>query len=280
MFSREGQIPHMDVNGEHICDSNVMTAFLEEQGYVNEQTNQEEKAITHAAIRMPEEHTAQIGFYYRYALNMPAFFGGLDIANRMFEADKYSLGKMLARVWPKVQPTSTLKKTKSRGLGRHSDEELWEFSNDDLRSLSVLLGDKPYFFGKKPSLLDCAVFGHIVQFLYIPIDFPQAEFLRDECPNLVAFVERFRRILARLGRKVSATAESAHGRECQRYSATVEPGCDSVVSCGDWCNCFGRAAPALMSKRKIGTDSKAFVLLVRLAVVVMFIVQSSGCVRD
>lgn len=56
-----------------------------------------------------------------------------------------------------------------------------------------MLGDGPYFFGKaSPTVLDCTVFGHLSQFLYIPIDFPQAQYMKDECPNLVTFVERFR----------------------------------------------------------------------------------------
>ena len=84
------------------------------------------------------------------------------------------------------------KEYRSRGLTRHSNEELWKFSNDDLKALSVLLGSQTYFFGTTTTLLDCTVFGHLVQFLYIPIDFPQKAYLKNECMNLVEFVERFR----------------------------------------------------------------------------------------
>jgi hypothetical protein len=39
----------------------------------------------------------------------------------------------------------------------------------------VLVGDKPFFHGAAPTSVDCAIFGHLAQFLYIDIGFPQKE---------------------------------------------------------------------------------------------------------
>ena len=75
---------------------------------------------------------------------------------------------------------------------RSARQELWAFSNDDLRAVADYLGEKPYFFGDRPTTIDCVLYGHLVQFLYIPLDFPQKAFMAEECPNLVRFVERFR----------------------------------------------------------------------------------------
>ena len=47
----------------------------------------------------------------------------------------------------------------------------------DLKALSILLGDNAFFFGATPHALDCTVFAHLAQFLYIPIRFPQVSFL-------------------------------------------------------------------------------------------------------
>ena len=47
----------------------------------------------------------------------------------------------------------------------------------DLKALSVLLGHNAFFFGAAPHALDCTVFAHLAQFLYIPIGFPQESFL-------------------------------------------------------------------------------------------------------
>ena len=40
--------------------------------------------------------------------------------------------------------------------------------------------------------IDCTLFGHLAQFLYIPMAFPQKEFILRECPNLAALVDRIR----------------------------------------------------------------------------------------
>jgi hypothetical protein len=38
-----------------------------------------------------------------------------------------------------------------------------------------MVGDKPFFHGAAPASVDCAIFGHLAQFLYIDIGFPQKE---------------------------------------------------------------------------------------------------------
>ena len=46
-----------------------------------------------------------------------------------------------------------VKEAIGHGLGRHSDDEIYEFGKSDLKSLSDLLGKKDYFFGKEPHLV-------------------------------------------------------------------------------------------------------------------------------
>ena len=74
-----------------------------------------------------------------------------------------------------------------------------------------MLGDKPYFFGSNPHTLgivelwfdkkhklrmfkfsDCAAFGHLAQFAYIPMAFPQQIYMKANCENLLRFVDRMR----------------------------------------------------------------------------------------
>lgn len=200
-FGSKGQIPYVKIKEtqQEICDSNVIIKHLQKHHTTTDDddddssTTPQQRAIAHSMVRMLEEHTAQIGLHYRYGLHMAEFQEQLDLDHRIFEADRSSKGRLIAFCFKRGAPVATLGKSKSRGFSRHSESELWQFSFDDLKALSVLLGDQRYFFGQKePALLDCAVFGHLGQFLYIPIDFPQAQYMKDECPNLVDFVERFR----------------------------------------------------------------------------------------
>ena len=48
-----------------------------------------------------------------------------------------------------------------QGIGRHSKEEIEKIGLDDLTAASNILGDKPFFFGDKASVLDCVVFGFL-----------------------------------------------------------------------------------------------------------------------
>lgn len=46
-----------------------------------------------------------------------------------------------------------MKKAKAHGIGVHSQEEIIEFGKNDMRVLSDLLSDKPFFFGDEPTLV-------------------------------------------------------------------------------------------------------------------------------
>ena len=77
-------------------------------------------------------------------------------------------------------------------FGRLDIAEVMEMSFIDIYALSELLGDKLYMFGERPTTLDCMVFGHLAQFLYIPIGFPQQKYIRENASNLVMLVERMK----------------------------------------------------------------------------------------
>ena len=53
----------------------------------------------------------------------------------------------------------------------------------DLKSISELLGDKKYFLGDDISTVDCVLFGHLTQFMYINIGFPQMVRNTYHCTN-------------------------------------------------------------------------------------------------
>jgi glutathione S-transferase len=78
------------------------------------------------------------------------------------------------------------------GLGRHTSAEVHGFGHKDLAALATLLGDKPYMLGDQPSSVDATVFGILAGTLYGPFDVPERTWIRDDFPNLRAYVERMR----------------------------------------------------------------------------------------
>lgn len=49
------------------------------------------------------------------------------------------------------------KKAKAQGIGVHTPEEIIDFGKNDLKVLTDVLGEKPYFFGNDPTTVSyCA----------------------------------------------------------------------------------------------------------------------------
>lgn len=67
---------------------------------------------------------------------------------------------------------------------------------EDLCAVHDILGDKKFLLNDaSPTTADCAVFGHLAQFLYIPMEFPQQKFMHEKCPNLVQYIDRMRDVI-------------------------------------------------------------------------------------
>ena len=60
-----------------------------------------------------------------------------------------------------------MKKVRSNGMGAHTAEEIESFGKKDLQTLSEMLGDKEFFFGDDPAMLDLVVFSHVAQLVMV-----------------------------------------------------------------------------------------------------------------
>jgi glutathione S-transferase len=62
----------------------------------------------------------------------------------------------------------------------------------DLTSLSDFLGDKPFFMGEQPTILDATAFGFLVNVLWCPIKSPLKDHAK-QLENLLQFCDRMKR---------------------------------------------------------------------------------------
>ncbi|XP_023349687.1 failed axon connections [Eurytemora carolleeae] len=71
-FSKKGQIPYIELNGEEIADSNIIIKTL--KSYFNKnpdsQYSMTDLSLAHSVTSMVENHTALTGFHYRYGYKM------------------------------------------------------------------------------------------------------------------------------------------------------------------------------------------------------------------
>merc|ERR1711994_758517 len=87
-----------------------------------------------------------------------------------------------------------LKRVRSNGMGVHTAEEIENFGKKDLQTLSEMLGDKEFFFGSEPAMLDLVVFSQVGQLVMVDKEHacPLRDFLEADCKNLVGLVNRMK----------------------------------------------------------------------------------------
>jgi len=183
MWSKKGQIPFIELNGEQHGDSNLILGILEKYFLPSGEKYliAEQKGVARAIEMMLENSTVWSYFYYRY----------VEDAHKFVQTWTF-LPKIVRHIMAMSFPKSFHNRAFHQGIGRNTREEIYQIGNTDLQALSDILGSKMYIFGDEMSMVDCFAFGHLTQLLYIPLEYPQTEFIRSKCPNLIDYVERIK----------------------------------------------------------------------------------------
>ncbi|KAG7208166.1 hypothetical protein KM043_016514 [Ampulex compressa] len=190
--SKKGQLPFVELNGEEIADSTIILRELSQKfgKDLDAGLTSEQRSVSHAMISMIENHLVWVVTCWRtknldqvlkgYKVNLQHALGSRipnGILNFFF---KLTYGRKGAR------------KVKAQGMGVHAPEEVSQFGCADLKVLSDILADKPFFFGDEPTTLDVVAFAHLAQILYIDKDTPYSlrDYMQENCPNLVGHCSR------------------------------------------------------------------------------------------
>jgi len=192
--SRKGMLPFVEINGDEIADSNMVIETLAKKfdKEMPAQLSQDQKNVQHAMIAMVENHLHWTIVHWRskdvdntlkgYQLNLQTAIGSKAPASLLNFYFKYTFCR------------KGLKKVKAHGLGVHTPEEIEQFGKKDLQALSEMLGDKEFFFGDEPAMLDLVVYSHVAQLVMIEKDYPCSlrDYLEADCKNLVGLVNRMK----------------------------------------------------------------------------------------
>ncbi|XP_058053742.1 failed axon connections isoform X2 [Anopheles bellator] len=192
--SKKGQLPFVEVNGEEIADSTIIMKELAQryEKDLDAALTQEQRNIAHAMISMLENHLIWVVLSWR-SKNTEQMLKGYKI--NLQHALGSRLPNALLNFFFKFQfSRKGAKKVKAQGLGVHKPEEIEEFGRKDLKVLSELLADKPFFFGDEPTTLDCVAFSVLAQIHFIldEVKYGLKEFMQENCPNLVGHVSRIK----------------------------------------------------------------------------------------
>jgi glutathione S-transferase len=160
----KGKLPYIVEGGKTIADSAFILDYLNSKPGVSlsSDLSPEQRAQAYLIAKSLDENMYWCLLYSRWIreqtwpLTRVTFFGSLPFPRSRFV--------------PYIVRRSVRSAIYKQGLGRHSDSEIQQIFIYSLDSLSVLLGNKSYFFNDKPSVLDVCVFGFLAQFILADID--------------------------------------------------------------------------------------------------------------
>ncbi|WP_347986244.1 glutathione S-transferase family protein [Methylomonas sp. AM2-LC] len=181
----KGKLPFIEDNGKLIADSSFIIRYVQDtyNANIDSHLSAIEKAIAHAFIKMLDENLYWVLVHARWQLPHNI----TTLHKTFFDSIPFPMNKIIAY----TARRDVLSKLQKQGMGRHSNAEITEIGKQDLNALSVLLGDKTYFFGDKPSSLDAAAYATLMQMLLVT-EFTAPIFdAAKSYTNLVEFTNRF-----------------------------------------------------------------------------------------
>jgi glutathione S-transferase len=180
------KLPFIKDDGQVVSDSSTIVEHLKTRhgDKLDQGLGAAERALGHVIRRMIEEGTYWSVVYARW---------GEDAGFAMLNSEilRPSLPALLRPLLPGVIRGGVIKQLHAQGTGRHSPEEIYALGRADLRALSTLLADKPYFLGDAPSSVDATAYAFLALALWSPPGSPLTTEMKT-LPNLVSYCERMK----------------------------------------------------------------------------------------
>ena len=184
-----GKVPYIEDEGVLLGDSTLIIEHLKNkyQRDLDAHLSPAEKAVSVAFRRMLKEHTYWAMVHSRYAedhnwaiyreLIMPLLLPGhpREIQEQAVEGFRVAIRAQL----------------QGHGLGRHASSDVYKLGIEDLKAIADFLGDRRFFFGDRPSLIDLTILAYVGNIVEVPLLSPLKEYGLSR-PNLVEYLRRSR----------------------------------------------------------------------------------------
>ena len=153
----KGKLPYIMDGDQVVADSSFIIRHLENHNnhVLDGHLDSAQKATAHAFMKMIDENLYWAIVYSRWGLDH-----NWEILKKLFLR---GIPLLLKPIMPGIIRKRVMRSMHGQGISRHSDSEIVQIADWDLKALSDYLGDKDFFFGEKPSSLDAAAFGVLSQ---------------------------------------------------------------------------------------------------------------------
>lgn len=160
----KGKLPYITDDEKTIADSEFIIRYLQEKFQLKLDINlsDEEKALAYLLGKSLDENLYWCLVYARWARDDT----WVHIKKAFFSSMPFPLNLIV----PPIARRDVMSSLKKQGLGRHSNEEIKTIAQQTFDSLSVVLGEKAYFFGNTPSTFDATAFGFLSQFINVSLN--------------------------------------------------------------------------------------------------------------
>jgi len=166
-----------------IPDSEDIREYLETKFDVDfdEGLSAEERAVSRAIIRMCDEH-----LYFALVCDRWLIDANWEILREEFFGmiPKFLRGFITTKIRKQVRGGMY-----AQGMGRHSVEERLMRADKDITALMLILGDKPYLFGEKPSAADASAAPVLAAMSVAPTETPLRNRVTED-PLLMSYLSR------------------------------------------------------------------------------------------
>jgi len=192
--SKRGLLPFVEFNGEEIADSEFIISTLGEKlgKDMDAGLGQEQKGVQHAMMTMVDNHLHWCFLSWQtrdvtntikgYKLNLQ------DIMNSKVP------NNVLSFVIKHTYFRKSLTKIKAAGFAGYTAEEIEAMGKKDLDVLGALLGEKQFFFGDEPRMLDLKAFVYLSLILNVDkeVECPLRDYIEEKNKNLVGMYNRLK----------------------------------------------------------------------------------------
>ncbi|VDK63043.1 unnamed protein product [Onchocerca ochengi] len=149
-----------------------------------DELEEKDVGIARAIDRMIERNTHYLLLYFIFVENLSKFLRGLEssfIKRWLVRGTIYPFHSKVHRIFLDM------------GINKCSRNDLIGMLLKDIAAIDIILGDKKFLFGVKPTMSDFTVFGHLATSYYLPFRQPITDILDDKYPRVKRLIERMRR---------------------------------------------------------------------------------------
>jgi hypothetical protein len=177
----KGKLPWISYNGTHVADSHLCIQYLNKKLGINMNSGKSEDniAAARASRIMLEDHFTWGIIHYRMVENA----SGITQLIKLPTPFKFLMPLMKWQV---------KKRLDSNGMGKHTPTEIYQMTEDDLHTVSTLLGNKKFFGGDEPCEDDCGVFGCLAQAVWGAPGSTFERLVNGELSNLKQYCQRMK----------------------------------------------------------------------------------------